>query len=37
MIASADSRDMPKVLRTTDMFIRDLDLDTIRVKTRNFR
>jgi len=32
-----DPRDRSKGLRTRDMYIRDLHLDTIRVKTRDFR
>lgn len=32
-----DPRDTPKGLRSRDMYVRDLHLDTIRVKTRDFR
>ncbi|MDH2329118.1 OB-fold nucleic acid binding domain-containing protein [Cereibacter sp. SYSU M97828] len=32
-----DPRDMPKGLRARDMYVRDLHLDTIKVKTRDFR
>ncbi|SMO96324.1 error-prone DNA polymerase [Paracoccus laeviglucosivorans] len=32
-----DPRDTPKGLRTRDMYVRDLHLDTIKVKTRDFR
>jgi error-prone DNA polymerase len=32
-----DPRDTPKGLRTGDMYVRDLHLDTIKVKTRDFR
>jgi len=36
--ATSDPRDLPpKCLRTRDIYVRDLHIDTIKVKTRDFR
>lgn len=32
-----DSRDRPKVVRPRDMFVPDLHIDTLKVKSRNFQ